>query len=320
MRFNVLLSVLFCFLLFQSKGQTTYKNREYSLATENDVYLLQDSDRYYSNGIIFHKRWVPGGHKSNKDTLKSIYDFEFSHKTYTAQDLLFRDFDSFDRPYAGLMTFGLSQQRFSSPSFSRTIGVETALIGDISGAQLFQEWYHDKLGFKTPRGWKFQIPNEFLVNLKASIAKQLWILPKKLDLVLDSEAYLGTGFTHFTQRIDFRFGKLQHLENSSFKNASIGKGSDKATAYNYFFFGYGTQIVLHNIVIEGSLFHDRAPHTEEALTNFRHWRIGWATNSHNTTFKMVYNGLSPEVEGNKVHGYITFELAIRLAPKNPFGE
>ena len=309
---------MLCFLLFQSKGQTTYKNREYSLANENDVYLLQDSDRYYSNGIIFHRRWVPGSGLSQNDSIKHILDFEFSHKTYTPQDLGFRNFENYERPYAGLLTLGLSSQKFISPTFSRTLGIEAAVVGDVSGAQLFQEWYHDKLGFKSPQGWRYQIPNEFLVNLKAGLSKQFWVLPKRLDVIIDSEAYLGTGFTHFTQRVDARFGQLRQLENSSFKNASIGRGSDQMTVFTYFFFGYGGQYVLQNITIAGSLLNDRAPHTEELLRYVRHWRIGWATNSHKTTFKMIYNGLSPEVEGNSTHGYITFELAIRLAPKNPY--
>ncbi len=299
-------------------GQTTYKNREYSLANDNDVYLLVGNDRYYSNGIIFHKRWVPGGENSKKDTIKGIFDFEFSHKTFTPQELILRNPNNYDRPYAGLLTFGISHQKFLSPSFSRTLGSELAFVGELSGARAFQEWYHKNLGFPRPRGWEFQIPNEVIVNVKAGLAKQIWLKSNSMDLVLDSEAYLGTGFTHLMQRFDFRFGKLQDLENSAFKNAIIGKGSERFRNHGYFFFGYGTQLVLHNVVIEGSLWSNDAPHTEEIKNLVHHWRLGWATNSRNTTFKMIYNGLSPEVEGNKVHGYITFELALRLAPKNPY--
>ena len=319
MRLKVFLFITFGLLYGQSKAQTTYKNREYSIANDNDVYLLVGNDRYYSNGIIFHKRWVPGGESAKRDSIKKIFDFEFSHKTYTPQDLILRNPNNFDRPYAGLVTFGLNHQRFSNKSFSRTLGAELAVVGRISGAQGFQEWYHRNLGFPKPRGWEFQIPNELLINFKAGIAKQAWINPERVDLVLDSEAFLGTGFTHLMQRVDFRFGRLQHLENSSFKNAIIGKGSERSGIHTYFFFGYGAQLVAHNILIEGSLWSNDAPHTEEAEAFVHHWRIGWATNSRNTTFKMIYNGLSEEVEGNKVHGYITFELALRLAPKNPYG-
>ena len=127
---------------------------------------------------------------------------------------------------------------------------------------------------------------------------------------------MGSGFTHLFQRVDIRFGELKSLSNSAFKNALIGRGSEKSGVHSFFFLDYGTQWVIHNILIEGSLWTDNAPHTEEVKPFVRHWRIGWATSSRNTTFKMIYNGLGPEVTGNEVHGFVTLELALRLTPRN----
>ena len=33
---------------------------------------------------------------------------------------------------------------------------------------------------------------------------------------------------------------------------------------------------------------------------------------------MIFNGLSAEVEGNKIQGYIIFGLGLRLTAKNPY--
>ena len=185
MRLKLLWLLSICFLVLKSEAQTAYKNREYSFANDNDVYLLAGDDQYYTNGLIFHKRWVPGGEAAKKDTIKRIFDFEFSNKIFTPQDLVLRNPDRFDRPYAGLLTFGLSHQKFISPSFSRTIGTEVALTGRISLAQAFQEWHHKNLGMTDPRGWGFQIPNEVLFNIKAGVAKQFWLKQNTIDVVLD---------------------------------------------------------------------------------------------------------------------------------------
>ena len=128
MKIKGILLLIFFFLVLQSKAQTTYKNREYSLANDNDVYLLIGNDCYYSNGIIFHKRWIREGKETKKDTSKAIFDFEFAHRTYNPQDLILRNSRTFDRPYAGLLTLGLSQQYFQSKSFSRTLGFEIGVV------------------------------------------------------------------------------------------------------------------------------------------------------------------------------------------------
>ena len=63
-----------------------------------------------------------GGEEAKKDTSKAIFDFEFAHRTYTPQDLILRNPITFDRPYAGLLTLGLSQQYLSVRVFPEQLG------------------------------------------------------------------------------------------------------------------------------------------------------------------------------------------------------
>lgn len=299
--------------MFNLNAQVTYKKSEFSLANENDVYLLRDNDKYYSNGIITHYRWVPNEMQS--DSSKKIFDIELSQKFYTPQDLNLLSFENYDRPYAGLLYGGFSISKFKEKNRRSMIGLELGVVGRGSGAQGFQEWYHDAFGFPKPRGWEYQIPNEVVFNLRGEYNQQKFLTPGKFDLISSTEFSLGTAFAHGIQRFDLRFGSLQSLRNSSFKNAMIGAGSEHTLRHNYFFLGYGLQYVWHNITINGSIWNNDAIHTETATPWVRHLRFGWVSNSDKATFKITYNWSSPEVGGIRRHAYLALELLLRFPPK-----
>lgn len=312
LRKNSLILLISCFTLALS-AQVEFKNREFSLATENDVYLLIGNDRYYSNGIIAHYRWVPK--YAYQDSTKVIFDIEAAQKTYTPQDLLLLDVNDFHRPYAGLLYAGISMSQFKAKTRRAMIGIEVGVSGEASGAEGFQEWYHDTFGFPAPQGWEYQIPGELIFNFKSEFNRQVVIAPGSFDMISSTEVSLGTAFTHGIQRFDFRVGKLQWLNQSSFKNALIGSGSERTPRHNYFTFGYGLQYVVHNLTIGGSIWNDEAPHTEVITPWVRHLRIGWVSNSDKATFKLTYNWSSPETRFSGRHSYIGMELLLRFAPK-----
>ena len=307
------LIVLISFLTASLVAQVEFKNREFSLATENDAYLLLGNDRYYSNGIIAHYRWVP--RHNFADSSKVIFDIEVAQKTYTPQDLLLFNIDDFHRPYAGLLYAGINMSRFKKKTSRAMFGIEAGISGQGSGAEGFQEWYHDTFGFPAPQGWEYQIPGEFIFNFKSEFNRQIIITPGSFDLISSTELSLGTAFTHGIQRFDFRVGKLQWLSNSSFKNALIGAGSESTPKHNYLILGYGLQYVAHNLTIDGSIWNDDAPHTEVSTPWVRHLRIGWVSNSDKATFKLTYNWSSPETRTSGRHAYLAMELLLRFSPK-----
>ena len=318
---KLLISTLAIFLwAAKSQAQQDFFHQEFAIANENDVYIFKNTDRYYSNGILLHFRFLPNetswlGKRKHLDR-KRIVDIELSQKFYTPVNLTLRDFADFDRPYAGYLFAGLTVADFPRKNQRLEYGLELGVVGRASGSEAFQTWYHATVGFPTPRGWGFQIPNELTLNLKAQYDYQWSLLPGSIDLVSSSRAMAGTAHTNFVQRADIRFGRLQALNQSGFANALIGNQRDDFRNHFYFFVGYGQQWTLHDITIEGSLWNDDAPHTEELITSVRHARVGWAASSANTTFRMTYNWLSEEVVGAQTHEYVGVELLLRFKQKN----
>ena len=316
------LVVFLCALFFLESAlhaQQEYFNQEFAIANENDVYVLKNTDRYYSNGILLHYRFIPKsstwwGKRKNLDR-KRIIDIELSQKFYTPVNLTLTDFEDFDRPYAGWLYAGLTINDFPSAHQRLEYGVELGTTGRPSGAEAFQTWYHATVGFPRPRGWGFQVASELAMNFKAKYQHQFSIVDGKFDLVTTSSAMLGSAFTNVVQYADLRVGRLQPLNESGFANAMIGQRTEEFRNHFYFFTGYGYQWTIHDITIQGSLWNDNSVHTEEIFSNVRHLRVGWAASSANTTFRMTYNWLSEEVKGAKNHDYVGFELLLRFKPR-----
>ena len=312
-----LISILILFVFsVEVFSQEDFFQQEFAIANENDVYVFKNTDRYYSNGILLHFRFLPNaetwlGKRKHLDR-KRIIDVELSQKFYTPVDLTLRNFEDFDRPYAGYLYAGLTVADFPRANQRLEYGLELGVVGRASGAEAFQTWYHANVGFPTPRGWGFQIPNEITLNLKAQYDYQWSLLPGKIDLVSSSRAVVGSAFTHFVQRADIRFGRLLVLNQSGFANALIGERKGDFRNHFYFFVGYGQQWTIYDITIQGSLWNDDAPHTEDIISSVRHARVGWAASSANTTFRMTYHWLSEEVEGARNHDYVGLELLLRF--------
>lgn len=298
---------------FNLMAQSEYRNKEISITNENDVYLLLNYDRYYSNGIFLRYRFSP----ETKESFKKVYTFGIAHRFWTPQDVTIQNPRFYYRPYAGMLNVEFRSSIFFGLNQRVAYGVDAGIIGKSSGAQSIQEGYHKFFGLPYPDGWETQISNGFVADFKLEYNRQFQLKPERLDLITSTSVSVGNGFTNALQRIDFRIGKLKNIRYSSFFNALIGEGSDKIERHSYFFLGYGLEAVGHNVTIEGHVFGDESPITEEVVPWVRHLRLGFATNSQYSTFKVIYNWLSQEVRTRAGrHSYITLQLDLRLPFKN----
>ena len=311
----------FCSLLIpEVNAQSDYRDQEVSFRNDNDVYLFDNRDRYYTNGISLNYRFEPKmgsffRRRNRVDSVKFIVDLELSHKIYTPQGIRRSDFSFFDRPYAGLAYVGVSVAQFWTPTIRFSYGLEAGIIGEYAGAQFFQEWHHSILGLPEPLGWEHQIKNEPILTSKFEFNKQFVIFKEGMDVISSTNLRLGSAFLDGTQWVDLRFGKIQPLNRSGFKNAILGKWSDYFRNNTYFFAGFGVQYVHHNTLIEGSLWGDESPHTEEVEPWVRHIRGGLAFNAPTSTFKITYNRLSREIVDARNHAYVSLEFIFRIRTK-----
>ena len=95
MKYPFLLLLLFFTVEIFSQEKFT---KEFSIVTDNDLYISIEKDRYYSNGLFLSYRYIPT--KFN-ETQKKIITVTLGHQIYTPFKSTVVNKILHDRPFAG---------------------------------------------------------------------------------------------------------------------------------------------------------------------------------------------------------------------------
>lgn len=228
---------------------------EIGLQTDNDSYLFQGSDRYYTDGIfLFYRHALKTG--NNAALQNKVLGFELGQKIYNPQTGNIPSATAVDRPFAGYLYAGASLNLLYKNESNFKLGAQIGMIGPAAGGEGTQKFVHNTFGFYALKGWQYQIQNAFQLNLSAEY-NRLLMRNEGFDISAGAYANLGTGFTGAGIGPLFRLGKLGQLFNSiSTQSTAIAKQNALQTSNGEFFLHYKPQFnyVAYDATIEGGLF------------------------------------------------------------------
>ena len=255
-KFLPLLFSLFCAANVFAQTHST----EIGLQTDNDSYLLQGSDRYYTDGIYLYYRHALTVDKDSKLANK-VLGIEIGQKIYNPQSgsVLFKGADQaylVDRPFAGYLYAGATLNFLYKNESNLKLGAQVGIIGPGAFGKEVQDYVHDNFGFYHPDGWEFQIHNEAQLNLSAAfnglIARGSWI-----DASYASYVNLGNGFSGAGAGGMVRVGSFNQLFNSVATQSSAIKTQAVTPLHAHEIFFYYKPLlnyVLYDATIQGGLF------------------------------------------------------------------
>jgi lipid A 3-O-deacylase len=253
-------------LLFFSSfaNAQTYKN-EFGFKSDNDSYLGQGSDRYYTNGLFLNFRHATDQQQLKEGLEKKTYEITAGQKMFNPYSGYAPDPARQDRPFAGyLYAEGAMNWFYSNESIIRA-GVQIGTTGPNSLAEDGQELLHDVIGFYDLEGWDYQIKNELALNLSVQYNKLITrTADNAVEFSFEGYANLGTTFSGLGAGLLFRTGSLNQLFNSAYTNSVIGNNAKtKALVKRELFFYAKPQlnVVAYDATIQGSLFNDNSPVT-----------------------------------------------------------
>ncbi|HVW98029.1 MAG TPA: lipid A deacylase LpxR family protein [Mucilaginibacter sp.] len=251
----LLVGIFFAAQLFAQ----THAN-EIGIQTDNDSYLLQGSDRYYTDGIYLYYRHAldvkPGGNLANK-----VLGIETGQKIFNPQSgsIFFQGADQpylVDRPFAAYLYAGATLNLLYQNESSLKLSAQVGIIGPGAFGKEVQDFVHDHFGFYHPDGWEFQIHNEAQLNLSASynrlLARADWI-----DASFASYLNLGNGFSGAGAGGMIRMGAFNQLYNSvSTQSTAIRNPAGNLLHPHEIFFYYKPMFnyVAYDATIQGGLF------------------------------------------------------------------
>lgn len=311
----ILVCTLSCALSFPAFGQdTVFEDWEFSIRTDNDTLL--NTDRYYTNGLWVNALKVQGDH---------WFGWGLANETYTPSDisLLPDEIPADDRPYAGWTYFSFFRGRLDEDAgvvWEFTAGC----VGPCSDAQRFQSFWHSKVvDVPEAKGWDSQIGNEVGLQVRRVRQKPLshWLDADKglrADLMRTTEFRVGNIVT------DAKIGVIGRLRLGNMRGYFDGAGVDDmlpkrpltlpgggATEWvdkpgrgwlwsdEAFVFGrIEGGLVAHNATIEGGLFNDNSPFTQDSRRGIIHSEIGFKFVWRRISFAMSWNSISTDWVGS----------------------
>ena len=254
-----LICFLLCFACFGGAFAQSHSN-EIGAQSDNDSYLAQGSDRYYTDGNFIYFRHALDV-KGNPGLQNKVLGFEIGQKLFTPQSgsINFTGVDDpryIDRPFAAYLYVGSTLNLLYKNESNLKLGAQIGVLGPDAFGRPTQNFVHQLLGLYKPGGWEYQIDNDLELNLSAEYNKLLtrgsWI-----DVSLTSYANLGNGLTGAGVGPLFRLGDFNQLFNSvSTQSTAIKSKSFESLHSHELFFYYKPQLnlVAYDATVQGSLF------------------------------------------------------------------
>ncbi|MEQ9466443.1 MAG: lipid A deacylase LpxR family protein [Ekhidna sp.] len=303
---------LYLFASF-SFSQKKYLTREIQIENDNDTYTLNIyRDQYYSNGLALRYRVLTDSSRWGTNMEKVIRTYEFNHRIYSPKDLNWERLEQLDRPYAGQMSIGISNEFYFKRGTYLHVKLELGWMGPALRTGELQYSWHKALGMRLPHGWQFQINDAPIVNGYGTYAHKL-IRRKLLDLISESNAAIGTSFIYARQELTIRFGSLKPIQQSTHYNGVLGVENTGYEAREiYFFLSPGIEYVAYNATIEGNWLGKESVHTETRIPGIFQMRAGIMASWFNFDFALLYYRRTKETTEATPHKYIGIRVNQRF--------
>ncbi|HTB52907.1 MAG TPA: lipid A deacylase LpxR family protein [Ferruginibacter sp.] len=312
-KFVLLYLCSFCIHFAFAQQQTA--THELGLITENDAYISEYQDKYYTNGIFLFYRYL--AHTNKKNINKKIVEFKVGQQIYNPYhgDVYVKSMQ--DRPFAGYLFAQAGINKFYQNESVLKLSGQLGILGPGSGAEEVQESYHQWLNFYTPAGWQYQIQNSPGVQLDLFYSKKICpsATGEQIDLNGFTDVQAGTIHTSATVGFLSRFSVIDLLPifNSNVYGASVGKNSAKETEA-YFYISPRVNYTLYDATIQGSMFDNNSP-VVFGVVPFRfnvETGVRFRFNKVNLSYSVIFNSKEVDDPATKRDQYGSISLSVLM--------
>lgn len=283
--------------------------KKLSVVWGNDVFF--QTDRYLTNRLEleYHSQTFERLHAANLliDPMSEsgpVYSIFLTHDIFTPKNVL-GDPEQTDRPYAGVLMFGLKSSHFSTAKRYRfTSTISGGLLGEYAGGRFVQNGIHVLLPASEPiPGWVYQIRHTALVQYSTAIEKGV-LNTQWVDLDALANARLGLPYTDFSGGVRMRVG----LGPDYF---STDHQLSKSHNYVHFFAQGTLKTVMYDATLQGGIFNDKNPHTIVDINPLvGEWKAGVAGRYDNLEAEIGAQYYSSKFNGSLPHKWIFFKFGI----------
>ncbi len=312
-----LITLLFVFNAIISNAQESSYKSEFGFRSENDSYLAQGQDRYYTNGLFLKFRTaLDQSALKNPKLNKVIWELEAGQKMYNPQTGSILDPDFIDRPFAAYLYGGGALNFLYNSESNLKLIIQLGTIGPSAKGKEAQELLHSTFGFYKINGWQWQVNNEFGINSTIEFNKLINRLESgKTDFSLNSYLNAGNTFAGIGAGILFRTGAINPLHSSASTQSTISNNSSSKVEKEFFFYAKPMiHYIAYDATIQGGMFiADKGPAVFDVKPVVFSQQAGvvFSKNRWTVDFSVIFK--SREIKSNaKPHQYGSLALFYRL--------
>ena len=286
--------------LLACNGQTLGQQHvEFNFQNDNDLYLFNRQDQYYTNGIFFNLRRTADSTSLAPREVNRLWRITVGQKLYNAYTAQIYYIEEVDRPItAYLFLSGAVDRYFSDESFM-SFSAEVGTIGRRALGRQLQESVHRVLSLYEIAGWEYQLNNAFGIDASARYGRLLYRIPARwLDLSAQGEARLGLNHTGASVSAALRLGRINPLHRSAFTSSRLQATGDAPSKEFFFYYAPQLKVVGYDATLQGGMFlRNKGPvtHTPARWVWYHQFGVMHAKNA--LTVRMQYTFYSKEVPG-----------------------
>ncbi|MGN6804284.1 MAG: lipid A-modifier LpxR family protein [Ginsengibacter sp.] len=313
--FVILFSSVFLVAKSQEK-QPEHFSKQLSFLSDNDFYLFQGKDGYYTNGFMLNYDEVH--HSKRGSFLKQVDQFTFGQKMYTAYSRKIHSPDQIDRPITGYLFLQFSRSDFLKKNQMFQWGIAAGTIGKASLGETLQTAYHKLIHINTSEWgwvWDYQLKSAFGIDLHAKYAKALVQTENSfMQITPLSEVTLGMNFTNASEGVLLQLGKLKKQNESVYWNASLDEEENKNQSELFFYYYPKLTLQLYNATIQGGLLNkDKGPIVSYPEPFVLLQQVGAIYSFKRYSLRLGVNFSTKEAKSQRFnHKYGTFEVCYRF--------
>ncbi|MBS1627868.1 MAG: lipid A deacylase LpxR family protein [Bacteroidetes bacterium] len=298
-----LIAILFVFSFFISSAQYS---QAFTLQTDNDSYLLNRSDKYYTNGLLF--TYANRIHTHNKNYEQH---FTIAQKIYTPFFLNLTSTQLMDRPFCGYLFAEYGKIILNKENKIIKWNFSLGTIGKASFGEDIQKFIHNVTGLYAVSGWKYQLKQNVCINAGVTYMPILLNTPTKFSIKIlpNITANIGNVYTNIQTGVLLAAGFMNNiLKSSLLSNTGLNK------AEYYFYFQPKIIFQAYNATVQGSLVTKNNTGFIAQPTAVMYQQItGFAFSKNKVLLKLQQNFQTQEcVEQFEPHQYGSIQFTYRF--------
>jgi len=272
-------------------------DRSIRINFDNDI--LDNTDRYYTNGIRFD--FISPFLKQSPLSWLMVpywgqginyYGVSIGQNMYTPYTTKVGGIHQGDRPYASYLFIG-SFKISNDPGkkFRQTSEIVLGVIGPSAYGDFVQKSFHNSIPTNNePLGWEYQIQNDLVLNYNLTFEKGL-VSNRRMELNLNGVSALGTLYTNMGGGFQFRAGLLNpYFDNYGFSRMKVNEAKVYSKFQVFIFITSLGKLVGYDATLEGGIFN------RSSIYTLKRREVSLFTYQGTLGFTLSYAGIRLDVE------------------------